>query len=168
MQPETSGADSITLRTEMRPGDLGMIVYLHGALYAPERGYGPAFEAYVAAPLADFVRNPSPRQRLWIAERGGQIVGSIAIVAATAKTAQLRWLLVDPTARGIGLGRRLLDEAIRFSRECAYANIILWTESALTAAARLYRAAGFRNVESKPGCLGGVAVVEEKYELTLD
>jgi sulfopyruvate decarboxylase subunit beta len=156
-----------TLRTGLRPGDLGSIVYLHGVVYAQERGFDPSFEAYVAGPLSDFVRSGNERQRLWIAERDGWIVGCIAIVAAAPRTAQLRWFLVDPSARGAGLGKRLLAEAVAFCRGCGYAEVMLWTESALTAAAHLYRATGFRKTEEKPGRMGGVDVVEEKYELHL-
>src|SRR5262249_58556699 len=120
----TTSADStpgtITLRTELRPGDLGAIIYLHGSIYARERGFDSTFEAYVAGPLAEFVCSPSPRQRLWIAERGERIVGCVAIVPASDSTAQLRWFLVDPSARGVGLGKRLLGEALDFCRGGGY------------------------------------------------
>jgi N-acetylglutamate synthase-like GNAT family acetyltransferase len=152
-----------TLRTELRPGDIGEIVRLHGVLYAREHGFDPTFEAYVAEPLARFAIAASPRERLWIAERDGAIVGCVAIVAASPETAQLRWFLVDPSARGGGLGGRLLDEAIAFSRERGYRSIVLWTVSALVAAARLYLARGFALAERKPGRLWGSDVVEEKY-----
>jgi GNAT superfamily N-acetyltransferase len=165
MQP--ASAEAITLRTILRPGDLGAIVYLHGTVYAREYGFDPTFEAYVAGPLADFVRSPSERERLWIAERDGRIVGCVAIVAAAPHTAQLRWFLVDPGARGAGLGKRLLHDAVAFARGCGYEAIILWTVSALEAAARLYCSAGFRKVEDRPGRLWGVDVVEEQYELRL-
>jgi ribosomal protein S18 acetylase RimI-like enzyme len=157
----------ITLRTSLKPGDLGAIVAMHGILYEREYGFDATFEAYVAGPLAEFVRTGSLRERLWIAERAGRIIGCIAIVAATPEIAQLRWFLVDPSARGAGLGKRLLDEAIRFSQECRYGSIILWTVSALGAAAHLYQSAGFRKMEEKPGRIWGVEVVEEKYERTL-
>jgi GNAT superfamily N-acetyltransferase len=157
----------ITLRTDLRPGDVGSVVYLHGVLYAREHGFDPTFEAYVAGPLAEFVRSGTGRDRLWIAERDGRVVGCIAIVAASPETAQLRWYLVDPSVRGMGLGKRLLDEAVAFSRKSGYRNIILWTVSALAAAAHLYKAAGFRKVEEKRGRMWGVDVVEEKYELVL-
>jgi N-acetylglutamate synthase-like GNAT family acetyltransferase len=121
----------------------------------------------VAGPLAEFVCSPSPRQRLWIAERDGRIVGCIAIVAASPLTAQLRWFLVEPSARGCGLGQRLLDEALGFCRECGYAEAFLWTESALQAAAHLYQSAGFRKTAEKSGRMWGVELVEEKYELKL-
>jgi ribosomal protein S18 acetylase RimI-like enzyme len=160
-----SGA--VTLRTELRPGDLGRIILLHGTVYARECGFDHTFEAYVAGPLAEFARAVSSRERLWLAERDGVLVGCIAIVAAAPRTAQLRWFLVDPSARGAGLGRRLLDEALAFSKQCGYDTVILWTVSALTAAAHLYRSVGFRKTAEKPGRMWGVEVVEEKYEMRL-
>jgi GNAT superfamily N-acetyltransferase len=159
---------TITLRTDLRPGDLGRIVALHGTVYAREHGFDATFEAYVAGPLAEFVRAASPRERLWIAERDGQLAGCAAVVAASPDTAQLRWFLVEPGARGAGLGKRLLREALTFARDSGYARIILWTVSALTAAAHVYRSAGFRKVEEKPGRLWAVDVIEEKYELQLN
>jgi len=168
MQPSAGALHGpITLRTSLRPGDLGHIVSLHGTLYAREYGFDSTFEAYVAGPLAEFVRSGSERERLWIAEQEGKLVGCIAIVAASPETAQLRWFLVDPAVRGAGLGKRLLQEAITFSGHCGYRGIILWTVSALEAAAHLYRAAGFRKVEEKPGRIWGQDVIEEKYELVL-
>jgi len=155
--------EDFTLRHDLRPGDLGSIVHLHGTLYAREYGFDPTFEAYVAGPLSQFVLTRTERDRLWIAERGERLVGCIAIVGASPKEAQLRWFLVDPSARGCGLGKRLLQESVAFCRERGYDSIFLWTVSALTAAARLYRSAGFHKVEEKPGEQWGVSVVEEKY-----
>jgi N-acetylglutamate synthase-like GNAT family acetyltransferase len=162
-----SVTDCMRLRTELRPGDLGRIVSLHGELYARECGFDLTFEAYVAGPLAEFVRSHSPANRLWIAEHEDRIVGCVAIVAASTCAAQLRWYLVVPEMRGHGLGRRLLTEAIAFSRKQGYETVFLWTVSALIAAARQYRAAGFRKTEEKPGTMWGKDVVEEKYELEL-
>lgn len=169
VEPGAVGAqrEAVTLRTELRPGDVGMIVYLHGVVYARERGFDPTFEAYVAGPLAEFVRSACPRERLWLAERAERIVGCVAVVAASERVAQLRWFLVVPDVRGTGLGSRLLDEALAFSRAAGYEEIVLWTEIALEAAARLYRKAGFRKVEERPGHVWGVDLVEEKYELRL-
>jgi ribosomal protein S18 acetylase RimI-like enzyme len=167
MQTADTARESITLRTELCAGDLGMVVYLHGVTYARERGFDPTFEAYVAGPLAEFVRAANPRERLWLAERQGRIAGCVAIVTAGPQTAQLRWFLVEPSARGCGLGKSLLHEALTFCREAGYADVILWTESALTAAAHLYQAAGFRKTQEKPGRMWGVDLVEEKYELRL-
>jgi len=159
---------SIALRTQLRPGDIGSIVRMHGVLYASEHGFDETFEAYVAGPLSEFVRAGAARERLFIAERDGRLVGCAAIVGASADVAQLRWFLVDPEARGAGLGRTLLGECMSFARNCGYTSLILWTVSALAAAAHLYRAIGFRKIEEKPGRHWGVDVVEEKYELTLD
>jgi N-acetylglutamate synthase-like GNAT family acetyltransferase len=160
--------EGVTVRTALAPGDLGTIVRLHGVLYAREHGFDPTFEAYVAEPLGAFVRAAAPRERLWLAEREGRVVGCVAIVAAAPDTAQLRWFLVDPVARGAGVGRRLLDEAITFSRGAGYRAVLLWTVRSLEAAARLYRAAGFRLVEERPPArLWGTVVVEERYELPL-
>jgi GNAT superfamily N-acetyltransferase len=153
----------IALRHELKPGDLGSIVHLHGTLYAREYGFDPTFEAYVAGPLAQFVLTRTERDRLWIAERDECLIGCIAIVGVSEKEAQLRWFLADPSARGCGLGKRLLQEAMTFCRERGYDSVFLWTVSALTAAARLYRSAGFRKVEEKAGERWGVAVIEEKY-----
>ena len=158
---------NFTLRTELRPGDLGAIVSLHGELYAREHGFDITFEAYVAGPLAEFVRSRPERGRIWLAEQDGRLVGCIAIVPMNAETAQLRWFLVAPPARGQGLGRRLLHEALAFCRDCAYRRVVLWTVSTLRAAARLYRAAGFRKCEERPVSIWGVDVIEECHELYL-
>lgn len=152
-----------TLRHDIQPGDLGAIVRLHGVVYAREYGFDPTFEAYVAGPLADCVLHPSERNRIWIAERGENLIGCVAIVGASDAEAQLRWFLVDPSARGLGLGKLLLHEAILFARQSGYESIFLWTVNALTAAAKLYRDAGFAKAEEKPGRLWGVDVVEERY-----
>ena len=167
MQPDSCPLDTVTIRTELRPGVIGKVISLHGTLYEQESGFDVTFEAYVAGPLAEFVLRGSPRERLWIAERDSQVIGCVAIVAASDEVAQLRWFLVDPSARGFGLGKRLLNDAVAFSRDQGYRSIILWTVSSLTVAAHLYRAVGFRKVEDKPGHLWGVDVVEEKYELQL-
>ena len=157
----------LALRHDLRPGDLGAVVQLHGTVYAREYGFDATFEAYVAGPLAQFVLERTGRDRLWLAERDGRLVGCIAIVGVSEAEAQLRWYLVDPSARGLGLGKVLLSEAVAFCRECGYRSIFLWTVSALAAAARLYRAAGFEKVEEQPGRRWGVEVVEEKYALRL-
>ncbi len=156
-----------SIRQELRPGDLGAIVRLHGLVYAREHGFDATFEAYVAGPLAEFVRSPSPRNRLWMVERNGELVGCVAIVGVSEAAAQLRWYLVDPSARGQGLGRWLLQEAVQFARGCGYGSLFLWTVSSLTVAARLYQAVGFRRVEQRPGQCWGVDVVEENYVLNL-
>jgi len=157
----------VTLRTELRPGDLGAVIGLHGTVYAREHGFDHTFEAYVAGPLAVFARRGADRERIWLAEREGRLVGCVAIVGAAATAAQLRWFLVAPSARGAGLGRRLLKEAVAFAEGRGYRAIILWTVRSLEAAGHLYHKVGFRVVEEKPGRMWGVEVVEERYELAL-
>lgn len=164
----TTGSErgEITVRHHLRPGDVGGVVRMHGLLYRDE-GFDTTFEAYVASPLAAFVLRGSARERLWLAERDGILVGCIAIVGESEPVAQLRWYLVAPEARGQGLGTRLLTDAIRFSRDAGYERLILWTVSGLETAARLYRGAGFTRVDAIPGRRWGVEVVEEKYEMPL-
>ena len=162
-----TGPGEILLRHDVQPGDLGTIVRLHGTLYAEEYGFDPTFEAYVAGPLSEFVRERTDRDRLWIAERAGGFQGCVAIVGASQDEAQLRWFLVVPSARGLGLGTRLLDEAVAFSRRRGYRSLFLWTVDLLEGAARLYRAAGFEKSGEKPGRLWGVDLVEERYALQL-
>jgi len=166
-RPRAPIPKGVTLRDDLRPGDLGRLVWLHGTVYAQKFGFDPTFEAYVAGPLAKFVRQHTTRDRLWIAERGARIVGCIATVGVSASEAQLRWFLVDPAARGQGLGRALLDAAVQFSAACGYESAFLWTVSALTAAARLYGELGFIKVEERPSHLWGVDVIEERYVLNL-
>jgi GNAT superfamily N-acetyltransferase len=163
---QTDAKSAFTLRHDLKPGDLGYIVYLHGTVYAREYGFDPTFEAYVAGPLSAFVRSHTNRDRLWIAESKDRIVGCIGIAGAGPTEAQLRWFLVDPAVRGQGLGRLLMGEALLFCRD-HYETVFLWTVSALTAAAGLYRSVGFEKVEEKPCKQWGVEVVEERYVLQL-
>lgn len=155
------------MRTALQPGDFGAIVALHGRLYAEEHGFDTTFEAYVAEPLAAFVLRASPRERIWVEERDGRLVGCVAIVSAEPRVAQLRWFLVDPAARGTGVGRRLLEVAVAFSRQSGYERIVLWTVAGLAAAQHLYRRIGFERVEAAPARRWGVDLIEEKYEMAL-
>ena len=135
---------SITLRWDVRPGDLGRLLSLHGALYADEWGYDLTFEGYVAGTLGHFAAPLDPSgERLWLAEIDTQLVGCVALVRHSAVVGQLRWLLVAPAARGRGLGRRLVGEVVAFARSAGYRSVFLDTVRELEAAAALYRAAGF-------------------------
>ncbi len=157
----------VCIRTELRPGDLGWLIYLHGTLYAAECGWDHTFEAYVAGPMAQFALTQSPRDRIWIVERQGQVAGSIAIVELKKKVAQLRWFLLHPRLRGHGLGKRLIEEAVSFSRKSGYERIELWTTRNLPTAAHLYRSTGFELVRELTHRLWGQTVTEQQYDLQL-
>jgi GNAT superfamily N-acetyltransferase len=160
---------TIALRHDLRPGDLGRVIEQHGVLYAAEYGFDHTFEAYVAGTLAELGGTAPPGPgRLWLAERDGALLGSIGIVGREDGAAQLRWLLLHPDARGRGLGRRLVDEALAYCRDSGYRSVYLWTVHVLTDAARLYVAAGFRKTDAKPmGQLWSVMLAEERYDLVL-
>ena len=164
------GATDIMVRHDLRPGDMGRVIALHGELYAREYGFDHGFEAYVAETVAEFGKLARPGlDRLWVAERDGQLVGCVAIIGREDGLAQLRWFLVHPEARGSGLGRRLVQESLAFCREAGYRSVCLWTVSGLEAAARLYLAVGFRKTETKPpAVLWGATLSEERYDLSLE
>jgi DNA-binding MarR family transcriptional regulator/GNAT superfamily N-acetyltransferase len=159
---------TITVRGH-RPGDIGWIIQMHGTLYEREFGWGPAFEALVADIGASFLRNFDPqRERCWIAERDGMRVGSVMLVRHTDTIGKLRLLLVDPSQRGMGIGKQLVTECVRFARDVGYRRITLWTQSVLRAARRIYEQQGFRLVKSEPHEVFGVKLVGETWELKLD
>jgi DNA-binding MarR family transcriptional regulator/GNAT superfamily N-acetyltransferase len=160
---------SIIVRTH-RPGDMGMVVHLEGAGYVEQYGWDNTFEAMVARIVADFIANFDPdRERCWIAERAGIHLGHIFLVRHPEQTgtAKLRLLYVDPTARGMGLGARLVDETVAFARTAGYAKITLWTQSILTAAHSIYQAAGFRLVKQEPHHSFGKDLTGQTWELDL-
>jgi len=151
-----------------QPGDLGWVVHRHGAVYAQEYGYDQRFEALVAEIVAQFVRQyDAKRERCWIAEQDGEVVGSVFLVERSKTVAQLRLLLVEPTARGAGLGTRLVGECVRFARQAGYRTVTLWTQSELRAARRLYQAAGFRVVRKEKNHSFGKDLVSETWALGL-
>jgi len=151
-----------------RAGDFGVIVARHAILYAQEYGWTENFEGLCAQIVADFVNNYDPqRERCWIAEIDGRYAGSVMLVKDSADVARLRLLLVEPSARGLGIGARLTEECIRFARQCGYRKMTLWTHRVLTAARHVYERAGFRLVSSEPRRSWGQDVVSEHWELML-
>jgi len=151
-----------------RPGDMGWIVHRHGALYAQEFGWNESFEALVAEIAARFIEKyDAKRERCWLAEQEGEILGSVLLVKQSPTIAKLRLLLVEPEARGLGVGARLVDECIRFARLAGYRKVTLWTQSILVPARRIYERAGFRRMREEPHRSFGHDLVGEHWELKL-
>jgi DNA-binding MarR family transcriptional regulator/GNAT superfamily N-acetyltransferase len=163
--PEPEAKPEIILR-EPKPGDLGWIVARHGTLYAEEYGWGENFEGLCAQIVAEFAASyDGKRERCWIAEMDGENVGSVFLVKDTDEIARIRLLLVDPVARGRGLGTRLTDECVRFAKAAGYRGITLWTHSVLTAARHVYSKAGFTLTSSEKRKSFGKSVVSEIWDL---
>ena len=150
-----------------RPGDIGWVISRHGALYAAEYGWDETFDGLVAEIAGAFLKSfDARRERCWIAEREGEVVGSVFLVKAPeADTAKLRLLYVEPGARGLGIGARLVEECRRFAQPAGYRRIMLWTNSVLVSARRIYEAAGYRLVKSEPHRSFGQDLVGETWQL---
>jgi GNAT superfamily N-acetyltransferase len=159
---------SVRLRPLGNPGDLGWIVMAHGEIYAAEFGWGQDFEAAVARIVADYAAGHDPeRESAWIAELDGRRVGCVLVVTKDQDTAQLRVLLVDPVARGLRLGSRLVDECVTFARTAGYHRMMLWTNHPLAAARHVYLASGFELVAEEPNDSFGTGLIGQIYELDL-
>jgi GNAT superfamily N-acetyltransferase len=151
-----------------RPGDMGWVVQRHGELYWREFGYDERFEALVAGIVARFIeRFDARRERCWIAERRGERLGAVFLVKQSARVAKLRLLIVDPGARGLGLGMRLVRACVGFARAAGYRKLVLWTQSELTAARAIYGKAGFRKVGEERHHSFGKSLTGEYWELPL-
>ena len=158
---------AIVLRTH-QPGDMGWVTSAHGALYAQEYGWDITFEALVAKITAEFVEKFDPRrERCWIAELDGERVGSVFVVAKNNDVAKLRLLIVDPRARGLKLGKRLVEECLRFAKAAGYSSMTLWTQSNLTAARAIYQRAGFTLTAREPHRSFGVDLIGETWDIAL-
>jgi DNA-binding MarR family transcriptional regulator/N-acetylglutamate synthase-like GNAT family acetyltransferase len=160
-------AESFFLRTH-EAGDMGWVTHRHGVLYAQEYDWDEHFEALVAQIVADFLNNYNPdRERCWIAEMDGEIVGSVFVVQSSETVAKLRLLLVEPKARGLGLGTRLVEECIRFARRRGYQKLMLWTNSILLEARHIYKKCGFKLIDEEAHHSFGHDLVGETWELEL-
>jgi N-acetylglutamate synthase-like GNAT family acetyltransferase len=156
--------NDISIRTELRPGDIGHVTWLHGTLYKEEYGYGIEFESYVAKGLHEFYEQYDPKtNRVWVCEHHEKMVGFLLLMNR-GKAAQLRYFILTPKYRGIGLGNKLMQLFMDFLHQCGYETSYLWTTEELHSAAHLYKKFGFRVVESKPSVAFGKPVVENKYE----
>jgi GNAT superfamily N-acetyltransferase len=160
--------DTPFLLRSHEPGDMGWVIERHGAVYAEEYGWDATFEALVAQICADFVtRFDAARERCWIAEMNGKRVGCVFVVKADEATSKLRLLLVEPEARGLGLGGRLVDECVAFARASGATTLTLWTNSILTAARHIYEARGFTLKDAEPHHSFGHDLVGEHWDLAL-
>jgi DNA-binding MarR family transcriptional regulator/GNAT superfamily N-acetyltransferase len=163
-----SGAKTSYLLRPHQSGDMGWVVHRQGLLYAQEYGYDERFEALAAEIVAKFIQHyDAKRERCWIAERDGEVVGSVFLTAKSRTIAKLRLLYVEPSARGLGIGSRLVSECVRFARQAGYKKMVLWTQSELDAARHIYKKAGFRVVEKRRHHSFSKDLVAETWELSL-
>lgn len=157
--------NDITIRTDLRPGDIGYVTHLHGKLYSEEYQYGIEFERYVAEGLVEFCKTYDPaRSRVWVCEDGSDIVGFLLLLDR-GEAAQLRYFILSPDYRGIGLGNKLMELYIEFLKSVGYTSSYLWTTNELPSAAHLYKKFGFVLTEEKHSTAFGKPLVEQRYDL---
>jgi GNAT superfamily N-acetyltransferase len=164
VSPVPSAAD-FTVRSDFKPGDLGRIIHLHGILSAREFGLDLTFEADVAGQLAEFARSRGDGDWVWIAERDGNFVGFMAVVSLSPRDAQLRWFLIDPSTRGVGLEEWLFAEAIAFCERCGYECLFYGALNGGKESDRLYQTYGFAKVQEHSRQRWGTVVNETLYRL---
>ena len=158
--------EDITIRTKLQPGDIGFVTYLHGVLYSREYGYELAFESYVAKGLHEFVANHNPeKDGVWVCEHNNRIIGFLLLMDRKNFSAQLRFFIIKPEYRGIGLGKKLMDELMKLLRTNVYKHMYLWTTHEQQAAAYLYMKRGFRLMEEKDSTSFGKPLKEQRYDL---
>lgn len=161
--------NDITIRTELKPGDMGYVIYMHGKLYKEEYDYGLGFESYVAQGLHEFYEQyDSTKDRVWICEHENNIIGFMVLMHRPDNTAQLRYFLLHPDYRGIGLGKKLMQSYMENLKACKYNSSFLVTTKELSAAASLYMRNGFKLVAEKPSNAFGKPVIEQRYELVVN
>ena len=159
--------EDISIRTELRPGDIGYVTYMHGALYRREYGSGIQFETYVAKGLCEFYEKYDPeRSRIWVCEHKDRMIGFLLLMDR-GQAAQLRYFLIEPEYRGLGLGLKLLNLYMDFLHNCGYKESYLWTTHELTTAASLYKRFGFELTEEKESTDFGKPLREQRYDLIL-
>ena len=166
--------NDISIRTELRPGDAGYLMNMHGRLYFKEYGYTTIFESYVAKSLGEFLELYTPeRNRIWICEHkrsnpadNDRVIGTLVLMDR-GQAAQLRYFLLEPEYRGLGLGIKLMDMFMEFLRGCGYKSSYLWTTEQQVAAANLYKRYGYQLTEEKPSTAFGVSLTEQRYDLNL-
>jgi DNA-binding MarR family transcriptional regulator/N-acetylglutamate synthase-like GNAT family acetyltransferase len=171
IQRYLSGAKNpaVTIRHDLRPGDAGALIQMHGWIYEKEYGYNHVFEGYVCKTFFDFLTTYDPaKDRIWFAESGGKMVGAIAVVGHPDGVAQMRWFLLHPDFRGQGIGRRLMEEALAFAKACGCRKVFLITTDNQTTAVRMYEKAGFQKTSETPSDAWGVHLMEQVFELSLD
>ncbi|QEH42400.1 GNAT family N-acetyltransferase [Chitinophaga sp. XS-30] len=165
---QTIDLDSIQIRTALKPGDLGYIIYRHGKLYSTEYDYGISFETYVGAGLHEFYQNYDDQlDRVWICEHNNNIIGFVLLMHRGNDTAQLRYFYLEPEYRGIGLGKKLMQLYMDFLKEKGYRHAYLWTTHELHAASSLYQRHGFRLTEEKKSTAFGKPLREQRYDLSI-
>jgi peptidyl-dipeptidase Dcp len=160
--------EDIVIRNVLKPGDLGYVIYLHGLLYGMEYGYSIQFETYVALGLHEFYANYDPdKDRVWICEHNNRMVGFLLLIHRENNSAQLRYFLIQPKYRGLGLGKHLMQQFMISLAAHNYRSAYLWTTHELVAAASLYKSYGFKITEEKESTAFGKPLREQRYELLL-